>query len=616
MKFTFKRKILLGYIINLLVVLVLGFIYWNRMIHTTTRFLDWVALFLIIASLVMLTVVYFIIRAQLRAKNKSEMQLLENEKLLQSIINNSSNPISVKKINGEYIWINKQYESLFQAKAENIIGKTDHDFLPKDIADQYRSSDLEAVKFGQEIQVEEIIEQPDGPHTYLAVKFPLFDMSSRVYAIGTIATDISERKVIEKSLIAGDTFFNMSRDMLIIASENTFKKVNPATIKILGYSEQELLGEPFLSFVYPDDVESTTREVSKLKSGAITVNFENRFICKDGSLKWLNWTTYPDPKTGLLYAVARDVTSNKTYQESLKAADNFFKLSYDILVIATRKEFVKINPAVSKVLGYSDLELKDKPFSSFILPEDVPATEKEFEKLEKGIPMVNYRNRWVCKDGDIKWLSWTAISDADTGLLYAIGRDITERLKLEEEEQAALNDLYENEQKLTLILENISDGVLVADEDGNVVLANNMVNEMFGIEDDTKISGNFSDQFELYFPDEKTVFPVQKLPLERALAGEATDDIDVVLWNSALQQKRRVLLSGRSIVNHQNKVIAAVITIKDISQYKKMEKELKKTELKYRRLIGFQKDAENEENEADQKTGKKPDEENKDKNKD
>jgi PAS domain S-box-containing protein len=613
MNITFKRKILIGYIINLLVILALGFIYWNRMIHTITSFVDWVVLFLIIASLIMLTVIYFIIRAQLRAKNKSEIQLLENEKLLQSIINNSSNPISVKKINGEYIWINKQYESLFQAKEENIIGKTDHDFLPKETADQYRSSDLEAVKLGQEIQVEEIIEQPDGPHTYLAVKFPLFDVSSRVYAIGTIATDISERKAIEKSLVAGDTFFKMSWDMLIIASENTFKKVNPATLKILGYNEEELLGKPFMDFIYPDDIDATLREVAKLQSGEITVNFENRYICKDGSLKWLNWTTYPDLKTGLLYAVARDVTNNKTYEESLKAADNFFKLSYDILVIASRKEFVKINPALSKILGYSELELKSKPFSNFILPEDLAATEKELEKLQKGMPMVNFRNRWVCKDGDIKWLSWTAISDADTGLLYAIARDITERLKLEEEEQAALDELYENEQKLTLILENISDGVLVSDEDGNVVLANNMVNEMFGIEDDTKISGNFSDQFELYFPDEKTVFPVQKLPLERALAGEATDDIDVVLWNPALQQKRRVLLSGRSIVNHQNKVIAAVITIKDISQYKKMEKDLKKTELKYRRLIGFKKGDENEEQESNQKTEKNPENENKDK---
>lgn len=598
---SFKKKIIIGYITNILVVLALGFIYWDRTFNATTKIGDWIALVLILISLAMLTVVYFIIKAQLKAKNESEKELLQNKKLLQSIIDNTTNPISVKKINGEYLLINKQYESLFQTKKENIKGKTDHDFLPKEIADQYRGADLDAVKSGKEIQVEEIIEQTDGPHTYLAVKFPLLDASNRVYAIGTISTDISERKNLEKSMVKGDTFFNMSRDILVIASNDTFLKVNPATIKILGYSEEQLLGKPFLSFVYPEDKESTMQEVAKLQAGATTLNFENRFICKDGSLKWLNWNTYPDVNTGFLYAVARDVTSNKVYEESLKAADNFFKMSIDSLVIASENMFVRTNPALSNLLGYSDQELKSKPFISFIFTEDIKSTEKELKKLKKGTPLVNFRNRWLCKDGEIKWLSWTAISDLNTGLLYAIGRDITENLEIEIEDQAALEELYNNEQKLALILENISDGVLVADADRNVILANEMANELFGIEDDTKINVNFSNQFKLFFPDGKTTFPIQNLPMERALLGEITNDIDVILWNPILKDEKRVLLSGRPIMDLENKVIAAVITIKDISQYKKMEEELKNTEHKYRRLIGFRKEDDKDSSQDDDK---------------
>ena len=204
--------------------------------------------------------------------------------------------------------------------------------------------------------------------------------------------------------------------------------------------------------------------------------------------------------------------------------------------------------------------------------------------------MFNFKNRWVCKDGAIKWLSWNAISDNNDGILYAIARDITTQLKLEEEEKAALKELYESEQKLNLILEKISDGVIVANIDKQVVLANNMANKLFGTEDDTKISVNLSDHFDLFFPDEKTTFPLQDLPMERALAGEITDDIDVVLSNPDSKKKNRVLLSGRPIHDSKNNVIAAVITIKDISKYKMMEDELKKTELKYRNLIGFKKD--------------------------
>ena len=606
MKISFKIKIILGYIFNFIVILALGFIYWNHILPEMPILWDWISLALIALSLGLLTAVYFIIQAQLIAKNKAETNFLENRKLLQSIIDNTTNPISVKKINGEYLLINKQYESLFDLKQEQIKGKTDHDFLPKEIADRYRSTDLEAVKLEKEIQVEEVLEESDGPHTYLAVKFPLFDASNRVFAVGTIATDITERINSRELLVAGDTFFNMSKDILIISSNDTFLKVNPATTKILGYTEKELLGKPFMSFVYAKDIDITLQEVDKLKSGVQTANFENRYVCKDGSLKWLNWTVSPDVETGILYAVARDVTANKEVEESLKAADTFFNMSSNILVVASKNMFIKINPALSQLLGYSDLELKTKPFTTYIFQEDIEATEKAMEELGKGTPLVNFENRWVCKDGDIKWLSWTATTDVATGILYAIARDITEQLKLEEEEQAALNDLYENEQKLNLILENISDGVIVANSDKKVILANYMANELFGTEDDSKISTNFSEHFELYYPDGKTVFPIQKLPMELALNGEAIDDVDVVIRNPKTQESKRVLLSGRPIMDKQNNVIAVVITIKDITRYRKLEAELKKTELKYRSLIGFKKD-DNKEDDDKEESDKKDD---------
>lgn len=474
MKISFKTKVIAGYFTNILVVLAIGFIYWKQIQHTVTELWDWILLVLILLSIVMLTVIYFIIKAQLKAKNKSDLKLLENKKLLQSIINNTTNPISVKKINGEYLLINKQYELLFNLKSELVKGKTDHDFLPKEIADRYRSTDLDVLKLGKEIQIEEVIEESNGSNTYLAVKFPLFDASNRVFAIGTIATNITDRKNIEQSLIAGNTFFNMSMDMLIIASKN---------------------------------------------------------------------------------------------------------------------KFIKTNPALSKTLGYTELELKNKPFTDFIFAEDVAITKNEIENLEKNTSLVNFKNRWICKNGAIKWLSWNATIDAKTGLLYAIAHDVTEQLKLAEEEQIALNELYASEQKLNLILENISDGVIVVNANKEVILANNSANNLFGIEDDSKIPAKFSDHFKLYFPNEEKVFPEQNLPMERAFEGEPTDNIEVILLNTSQKKKKIVLLSGKPIINTKNEIIAAVITIKDITKYKMMEAKLK-TALKNRNLIGFKKDIE------------------------
>jgi PAS domain S-box-containing protein len=590
MKISFEKKILLGFLINELVVIASGWVFISRLDkqrdQTMDSSLDSIELFLFGLSIILLIIVYFIIRAQLRAKNISQNLLLENKKLLQSIIDNTSNPIFIKEINGEYLLINKQYESLFHLSNQEIIGKTDHDFLPKEIADAYRNSDLEVVKALRELKTEETIEQPDGPHTYIAVKFPLYDAAGRIYAIGGISTDITERKKMEESSKAADKFFNMSLDMMIIATDK-FIKINPSVTKTLGYTQEELLSKPFLDFVYPEDIEITLNEVRKLQTGALTVNFENRYICKDGSLKWILWSTSPDLSTGLLYAVAKDITKQKENEESLRMAELFFKMSFDILVVAKGDHFIKINPALTHTLGYNQNDMDKIKFMDLIHPDDLKTANEVLAKHLEGNPVVNFRTRFLCKDGTYKWLDWNSNIDMQHGVFYSVGRDVTKLVELENERQMATDELFENEEKLRLIVENIGEGIIVANANKKIVLANDKANEFFGIEEDDKIPSNFVNHFEVYFPDQKTVFPSQNLPMERAFSGESTDDVDVVLWDPVRQEKKRVLLSGRPLLDQNDNVVAAVVTIKDISKYKQLEEELKESELKYRQLIGF-----------------------------
>lgn len=593
MKITFEKKILLGYIINLMVVVALVWLFISRIDedrdHSLDKTMDGITLALFILSIILLTIVYFIIRAQLRAKNISQNLLLENKQLLQSIIDNTSNPIFIKKLNGEYLLVNKQYGSLFEISNEKIIGKTDHDFLPKNIADTYRSSDLEVVKALRELKTEESIQQLDGMHTYIAVKFPLYDVTGRIYAIGGISTDITERKKLEESLKSVNKLFYMAVDIMVIASKDKFIKINPALSKVLGYTDDELLTNTFFTYVHPDDKEITKREIDKLQMGALTIKFENRWICKDGSLKWLVWSASPDLSTGLLYAVAVDVTQQKENEKSLIFADKFFNMSFDILSVAKNEHFIKINPAFTKTLGYDQKDMDHIKFMDLTHPEDRGIADEVLAKLLKGEPIVDFVDRVLCKDGTYKWLNWHSNIDLKQGELYSVARDITEQVKLEQEQQKAINELYENEEKLRLIVENIGEGVIVANADKKVVMANDMANELFGVAEDDEISTNMTHHFELYFPDEKSTFPSQNLPMERALNGEVTDDVDLVLWNPHTREKRRVLISGRPLVDQENNVVAAVVTIKDISKYKQLEEELKESESKYRQLIGFKK---------------------------
>lgn len=598
MKLSFEKKIFLGFAINLLVVIASGWIFISRINKQRDMTLDsrlnWMELSLFALSIILLTIVYYIIRAQLRAKNISRNLLIENRQLLQSIIDNTSGPVFIKKLNGEYLLVNQQFESLFQISHEKIIGKTDHDFLPKNIADTFRSSDFEVVKQLRELKSEETIEQPDGEHTYIAVKFPLYDSFGRIYAIGATFTDISERKKLEESFKEAYQFFNMSLEMMIIASKDQFIKVNPIVSKILGYSEAELLNKSFLEFVHPDDLEITKKEIEKLKSGTLTVNFKNRYICKDGSVKWLVWSVFPDVSTGLLYAVANDVSALVANEESLKNTNMFFNTAFDVFAVAKDDHFIKINPTFTKMLGYQQDDITQIKFIDLIHPDDREIAGEALAKHLKGESVVNLRLRFLTKSGSYKWLEWNSNIDMESGIFYSVGRDVTEIVELEDEQETAINHIYENEQKLRLIVENIGEGVIVANADKKIVLANNMANEIFGIEEDDKISSNFTNHFQLYFPDGVTVFPSQNSPMIRALSGEVTNDIEIVLQEPDTQKKRRVLISGRPLIDQNDSVVAAVVTIKDISKYKQLEEELKESELKYRRLIGYRKSTDKE----------------------
>lgn len=123
---------------------------------------------------------------------------------------------------------------------------------------------------------------------------------------------VSEAATGEYSRFDLARFFNYALDILCIAGiDGYFKLVNPACERILGYTAAELLKIPFVDLIHPEDRSDTVAEVSKLANGLETICFQNRYRCKDGSYRRLEWTSYPEPATGLLYAVVRDVTERE-----------------------------------------------------------------------------------------------------------------------------------------------------------------------------------------------------------------------------------------------------------------------------------------------------------------
>ena len=131
-------------------------------------------------------------------------------------------------------------------------------------------------------------------------------------AVLLIHRDLKLRKLAEAER---DRFFDLSRDVICIATfDGYFKTLNPAWERTLGFSREELTAKPFMEFIHPDDVPASQVEVEKLAGGRETVNFENRYLCKDGSWRWFAWNARAAVPQQLIYAAGRDITERKRAQ--------------------------------------------------------------------------------------------------------------------------------------------------------------------------------------------------------------------------------------------------------------------------------------------------------------
>ena len=114
-----------------------------------------------------------------------------------------------------------------------------------------------------------------------------------------------------------DFYLKGSHDLVCIAGfDGFFKEINPAFIKILGYSEEELLTNPILTFIHPDDVEKTNQELVLLSQSQSSVNFENRYINKNTDVVFIQWTITASPTQEFVYGLGRDISEIKKNKEN------------------------------------------------------------------------------------------------------------------------------------------------------------------------------------------------------------------------------------------------------------------------------------------------------------
>lgn len=179
------------------------------------------------------------------------------EAQLDAILDNSSAVIWLKDRKGRYMLVNRRFEEVFDRRREELVGRTDHDVFPSYLADGFRANDRRVLKDHRSLELEEVVPQADGDHTFITVKFPLFDATGEPYGVCGISTDITSRKRAEQDLKeskdrigqiidqALDAFISMDSTGIVTAW-------NRSAEEIFGWPAHKAIGKSLAGLIVPE----------------------------------------------------------------------------------------------------------------------------------------------------------------------------------------------------------------------------------------------------------------------------------------------------------------------------------------------------------------------------
>jgi PAS domain S-box-containing protein len=308
--------------------------------------------------------------------------------------------------------------------------------------------------------------------------------------IGSSITYLNTRITLRDSEDTLNLIFELTPDLIgvVDVNEGRFKQINPAWEEVFGYSIDEFLSKPFMSFVHPDDQNATAQEVDYQISGKPVHEFVNRYRCKDGSYRVIEWHSTPAQVDGTVYATGRDITKRKRVEDALVESEKRFSTIFrtnPAAIALTRlsdNRLVEVNDAWQELIGYTNAEIVDRtPFELNLYVESAQR-ERLLEMLRKqGTARGEMKARR--KSGEICHVLMSAeiIELAEESYLLSMCQDITNRKQTEEK-------LRENEEKYRTLFERESDAIFIYDPDTtNIFDANEATSKMYGYSHDELI---------------------------------------------------------------------------------------------------------------------------------
>ena len=232
----------------------------------------------------------------------------------------------------------------------------------------------------------------------------------------------------------------------------------------------------------------------------------------------------------------------------------------------SQSTWLYMSPQIGELYGLSDEEFRAAPrgLLNRLVPEDGARLDRDFAVSLETLAPLSWTGRAILAAGEIRWVETHAVFERDvdgTVLAYGQSFDVTEKKQLEHVHRTVIDQL--------------PTGVHVVDKSGNFLISN-PASERYAGRTQTEHGGDFSQAFGLFKTDGVTRFPNEELPLVRALGGEESTDVEMIVRNAFLDGDCWVLVNGMPLRDENGKVVAGMTAFHDVTMQRRLERELRK----------------------------------------
>lgn len=392
---------------------------------------------------------------------KAERALRESEAMFRTMANAMPQIVWSTLPDGYQDYFNDQWYEFTGAAPGSTVGNDWVALFHPDDRERTGKIWQHSLETGEPYEIEYRILHHSGQYRWtLGRALPVRDEQGKIVRWMGTCTDIHEHKTIQDALAQSEEKFRLLYEnapigIAHISLDGKWTYANVKLAEITGYRPEELVGLGYLD-VTPDEERAASIEVKeKLLAGEIEINREKRILRKDGSTRWIRLTTRMlhdesgKPRYGI--CIFEDIHERKQAETALRESEERFRATFENAPLGIAKSsldgmFIRANPKMLELLGYSLDELLRLSILDVVHPADRELTQSNFQKLVSG-ETASYvlEKRYVRKDGSFVWVNvTTALRYVDGVPQYAIGmfEDVTARRRAEEDLRRALARSY------------------------------------------------------------------------------------------------------------------------------------------------------------------------------